>query len=109
MPAYAIGHLHNVKMGEEIVEYLREIDATLAPYGGRFLVHGGPYEPLEGDWGGDLIIIEFPDMVGARRWYESAAYQEILPLRRRNSDGDVILIDGVSAAHRAIDILERAV
>lgn len=109
MPAYAIGHLHNVNVGEDIVEYLRKIDATLAPYRGRFLVHGGPFESLEGNWGGDLIIIEFPDLDSARRWYESAAYQEILPLRARNSDGNVILIDGVAAAHRATDVLERVV
>jgi uncharacterized protein (DUF1330 family) len=40
MPAYAIGHLRDVAVGPEIVEYLERIDETLAPFGGRFIIHG---------------------------------------------------------------------
>jgi uncharacterized protein (DUF1330 family) len=36
-----------------IVEYLERIDATLAPSGGRFIVHGGDFESLEGSWPGN--------------------------------------------------------
>lgn len=43
----------------------------------------------------------------ARAWYASPAYQKVLPLRTRNSEGDVILIDGVGSDHRATDILSR--
>jgi uncharacterized protein (DUF1330 family) len=50
---------------------------------------------LEGAWPGQLIIIAFPDLERARAWYESHAYQEILPLRTNNSEGDVVLADGV--------------
>lgn len=105
MPAYAIGHLTAVTFGEEIVRYLEQIDATLTPYGGRFRVHGARANCVEGEWSGDLIIIEFPDMVQARTWYGSREYAEILPLRTRNATGTVLLIDGVSDDHRATDIL----
>lgn len=105
MTTYAIGHLHNVRRGPDVVEYLERIDATLAPFGGRFRVHGGPVEVLEGSWSGALIIIEFPDRQRARGWYNSPAYREILPLRTRNSEGDVFLIEGVSEDHRAVDVL----
>jgi uncharacterized protein (DUF1330 family) len=105
MAAYAIGHLHDVKVGPEIVEYLRRIDATLAPFGGRFAIHGGSPVRLEGDWRGDLIVIEFPDLGAARGWYDSPAYQAILPLRTRNARGEVILIEGVGEGHHATDVL----
>jgi uncharacterized protein (DUF1330 family) len=105
MAAYAVAHLRNVTMGPEIVEYLRRIDATLAPYGGRFVIHGGPVDVLEGRWEGDLIMIEFPDRAAARNWYTSDAYRQILPLRTGNAEGEIILIDGVPAGHRATDIL----
>lgn len=36
MTSYAFGHLRNVKMGPDIVAYLETIDATLAPFQGRF-------------------------------------------------------------------------
>ncbi|NED98550.1 DUF1330 domain-containing protein [Phytoactinopolyspora halotolerans] len=103
--AYAIAHLGEVRMGEEIVSYLRGIDATLAPFGGRFIVHGGAPTVLEGTWSGDLVMIEFPDRDSALAWYESEAYQRILPLRTRNASGPVIVMEGVGADHVATDIL----
>jgi uncharacterized protein (DUF1330 family) len=105
MPAYAIGHLHDVNVGDDIVDYLRRIDATLEPFGGRFIIHGDPVEVLEGSWSGDPIVIEFPDKASARAWYASPAYRRILPLRTKNSKGDVFLIKGVSADHKATDVL----
>ena len=103
--SYAIGHLRNVRFGPDVAEYLRRIDATFEPYGGRFLVHGMQHEVLEGEWPGDLIIIEFPDRAGAEGWYRSDAYQAILPLRTRNSDGSVILVDANALDHRGADVL----
>ncbi|WP_114944301.1 DUF1330 domain-containing protein [Microvirga calopogonii] len=105
MTAYAIGHLHNVNVGPDIVEYLRRIDETLAPFDGRFIIHGGPATVVEGSWSGDLIVIEFPDRDSARAWYDSPAYRRILPLRMENSRGDVFFMGGVSADHRAADII----
>lgn len=105
MTSYAVAHLRDVQLGPDIVAYLQAIDATLAPFGGRFLIHGGEKELLEGTWPGDLIVIGFPDRAAARAWYASPAYQAILPLRTRNSTGDIILIDGVGDDHRATDIL----
>jgi uncharacterized protein (DUF1330 family) len=108
MPSYAVAHMYKVSMGPDIVEYLNRIDATLAPFGGQFLVHGDPVEVMEGDWPGFLIVIEFPDRARARAWYASAAYRAILPLRTRNSDSDVVFVDGVPAGHLATDVLEAA-
>jgi uncharacterized protein (DUF1330 family) len=105
MSAYAIAHIQSITIGPPIVEYLERIDATLAPCRGRFLVHGDPADVREGDFDGDLIAIEFPDRNAAVGWYESAAYREILPLRMGNSDGWVVLIDGVTGDHRATDVL----
>ena len=105
MSTYGIARLRNVAIGPAIVEYLQRIDATLEPFGGKFVVHGGPYEVLEGNWSGDVIIVEFADRERARGWYESPTYREILPLRTDNSDADVIFIDTVPEDHRATDVL----
>jgi uncharacterized protein (DUF1330 family) len=89
--------MRQVTMGPAVVEYLQRIDATLAPFGGRFLVHGGGVEVLE--------VIEFPDLGRARAWYNSGAYQEIVALRTGNSESDVIMVDGVDSEHKATDVL----
>ncbi|MFC3127510.1 DUF1330 domain-containing protein [Pseudoroseomonas globiformis] len=60
---------------------------------------------LEGRCERDLIVIAFPDRMAARAWYGSVAYQALLPLRRRNAQGDVFLINEVEEGHCAPDIL----
>ena len=105
MPAYAVAHMRQVTMGPPIVEYLERIDATLAPFDGRFVVHGGQVEVVEGTWPGHLIVIGFPDRARADAWYRSAGYQEIAALRTDNSRSDVIVAEGVGSDHRATDVL----
>jgi uncharacterized protein (DUF1330 family) len=106
MSTYAIAHVRWANLGPAIVEYLQRIDATLAPFGGRFRVHGGEVQALEGQWSGDLVIIEFPDRSQACGWYESAEYRAILPLRRQNTEGELIFIDTVPENHRSTDLLD---
>jgi uncharacterized protein (DUF1330 family) len=105
MAAYALAHIRHITIGPAIAEYLQKIDATLTPFEGRFLVHGGPIEVLEGALEGHVIIIEFRSLDTARAWYRSPPYQAILRLRTDNSEGTVILVDGVAAGHRATDVL----
>jgi len=96
MPAaYALAHLHNPNVTSDVVEYLERIQATLDPFGGRFLVHAPPVEVKEGTWPGTVVVVRFPDLDRARGWYDSPAYQAILPLRTASIDGDAILFEGV--------------
>jgi uncharacterized protein (DUF1330 family) len=44
-------------------EYRRDVPATEARYGGRYIARGGATKVLEGDWEPHrLVIVEFPDM-----------------------------------------------
>ncbi|WP_433011709.1 DUF1330 domain-containing protein [Kribbella sp. CA-294648] len=106
MTHYAIANLRNVRLNAGIVEYLERIDATLAPFDGHFIVHGGVPEFVEGEWDGTLIVIEFPSYEHARGWYASPEYQKILPLRTDNSDGVAMLVGGVGRDHVATDVLK---
>ena len=107
MKAYAIAFVRKVEFGQEIVEYLQRVDATLDPFGGQFLVHGGGADNVEGDEVMDAIVIEFPDGEQLRAWWNSPEYREILPLRTRNMVADIVLVDGVPAGYRAADSLEH--
>lgn len=105
--AYVIGHLKDVELGPEIAEYIERIEATMAPYGGRFLVHGGQLVGLEGNWDGDIVMLEFPDLASAQEWYKSPDYQAILPLRTERSTSMVALVEGVADGHRAVDKISQ--
>jgi uncharacterized protein (DUF1330 family) len=68
-------------------EYTAQTPGTVALYGGRWLVRGGGYETLEGEWSPRrIVLIEFPSVEQARAWYESPEYQAILPLRQQCAD-----------------------
>jgi len=107
MTAYAIAHLRDVDLNAEIVDYIKRIDETLVPFGGRFLIHGVTPEVIEEPWEGDLVVIAFPDIGAARNWYASPAYQAILPLRTCNSRSAAIIADGVPEGYKATDFLVK--
>ncbi|RSM91695.1 DUF1330 domain-containing protein [Kibdelosporangium aridum] len=100
MTAYGIAHLRQAgPLHPEVYEYLERIQATMDPYDGKFLVHGGKMEVAEGVWPGAVVVIEFPSMEAIRDWYQSPAYQEILHLRADHLVGDLILVEGCGPDH----------
>jgi uncharacterized protein (DUF1330 family) len=100
MTAYGLAHLRPpAVLPEEVFQYLERIQATLDPYGGKFLVHGAQVRVLEGDWPGALVVIEFPSLAAAHEWYGSPAYQEILRLRADHIPGDLIIVEGCGPDH----------
>ena len=53
-------------------------------------------ETLEGDWQPrPLIVVEFPDIETARRWYRSDEYAAALEVRDAALSRNLILVDGV--------------
>jgi uncharacterized protein (DUF1330 family) len=108
MPAYVLGHLRKLTINAQIIDYLQRIDATLEPFAGRFLAHGGETQVLEGNWRGRVVIIEFPDLERAKAWYDSPAYQALIPLRTAHSEGESFLVAGVPDGYRAADAIPEA-
>ena len=98
MAAYLVADLdiHDRKGFEE---YRTGVAATIAKYGGRYLVRGGAHSKLEGTWEPTrLVILEFPSMEQAKRWYDSDDYRGLKALRLKTAKTDVILVEGVEGA-----------
>jgi uncharacterized protein (DUF1330 family) len=77
-------------------DYKKMVPASLAAYGGRFIVRGGKTETLEGTWApGRFVMLEFPDSERARAWWASAGYAEAKALRQATSTTQMILVEGV--------------
>jgi len=95
MPAYLIAEIE-VTNPEGYKEYTTLVPATIEKYGGRFLVRGGKAHPLEGDWPERRrVLIEFPSIEAAKRWWDSPEYEKPMALRRANSKGRLIFLEGV--------------
>jgi len=94
MTAYVIA-AETVKDEAMFDEYRKQVPATLAPFGGKFIVRGGKVTVHEGDWPHPrTVVIEFPSRAQAEGWYKSAEYQKIIQLRLKSSVGNLIIIDG---------------
>ncbi|WP_371322517.1 DUF1330 domain-containing protein [Dechloromonas sp. ZY10] len=90
-----MGHL-TVKDCERWAEYRRQVPATLAPWQGELVFRGHHPEILAGQHPHrDTVTIRFPSREAARCWYQSAAYQALIPLRSLAADLDLILFDAV--------------
>ncbi len=77
-------------------EYRKLVPATIEKYGGRFMVRGGKFEIFEGEWKPKrLVILEFPNMEQAKRWYNSEEYRQPRALRFRTARTNLILVEGV--------------
>ena len=76
-------------------EYRKIVPATIARYGGRYLVRGGAVETKEGGWmPSRMVVLEFPSMEQARKWYQSPEYAPGLAIRTRAGKSKVILVEG---------------
>ena len=113
MAAYFVVDLDVTNNNAEMQSYREAVPATLAQYGGRFLVRGGTAELIEGEPAPKrIVILEFADAAGFKRWYNSPEYQKILPDRRNNSTSRAFVVDGVGwrcvkrAQHRFRQILD---
>ncbi len=95
MPAYIISDV-TMSDAEAFQTYRTRAAASIAHYGGHYLVRGGPIEKLEGDWSPRaIVIIEFPDLERARAWYRSPEYAHALEVRDQALSRNLILVDGV--------------
>lgn len=96
MPAYVLADVTVTDL-PAMEEYRKQVPATLAKYGGRFLVRGGAHQTVEGDWKPTrLVVIEFPSLADAQRWYDSEEYRALKALRMRAGRTSVVIVDGVS-------------
>lgn len=71
--------------------------ATLAIYGGKYLVRGGATTVLEGTWNPSrLVILEFASAEAATRWWSSPEYAEAKVLRQSCTHTNMLILDGPS-------------
>ena len=78
-------------------DYRKRVPATIERYGGRYLARGGTLETIEGSWTPKrVVVLEFPSIDQARRWYHSDEYRELKALRLRTSRGSIVLVEGAA-------------
>lgn len=97
MKGYVIA-IVDVTNVEGYAEYSKDVPATIARYGGRYLVRGGKTRVREGEWPGPrTVILEFPSLARALEWYDSPEYKPLRPVRQANSTAQLAFFEGVAS------------
>jgi len=81
MNAFIIIHL-TVTDPEKFQAYLQAVPETLQPFDGGVLAKGMVSKVFSGDHDKKVVgILKFPSLEKANDWYQSAAYQKLVPIR----------------------------
>jgi uncharacterized protein (DUF1330 family) len=96
MAAYFLVDIREIKDAAKMQEYKAGVTAVVEKFGGRYLVIGGPFEVVEGEWQPAFpVLIQFPSMDEARRWYDSEEYRELKRLRLAATSGSGVFMAGL--------------
>jgi uncharacterized protein (DUF1330 family) len=77
-------------------DYRERVPDVIRKYGGRYLVRGGKFESMEGSWTPKrLVLLEFPNMEQAKRFYDCEEYRELKAVRMKAARTNLVLVEGV--------------
>lgn len=84
---------------EQYKQYLADAPATVEAAGGEYLIRGGRFESLEGEWiPSRLAMLKFPSHEAAKAWYDSEKYRAARSKRLGATDFfNMVLVEGVSS------------
>ena len=91
---YLLAHI-NVHDQHGYEEFKKMSLPIIAEYGGRALVRNPRPDVREGSNGGTVIILEFPSIESATKFYESKAYASAKKIREKASTTELVLVEGV--------------
>jgi len=96
MPAYFLVDVREVKDARKMEQYKARVAPVVEKFGGRYIVRGGPFEVVEGTYKPVLpVMIEFPSMDQARRWYDSEEYRDLKQLRLAATVSNGVFMTGL--------------
>jgi uncharacterized protein (DUF1330 family) len=94
MAGYVVAQM-TVTDPDAFADYPGQAGPTVAAFGGRYVVRGGPIDNIEGDWSpGRMVIIEFDSVERAKAWYDSQMYEEAKALRIRSTMSSLMIVQG---------------
>jgi uncharacterized protein (DUF1330 family) len=94
MSAYLIANI-DVKDAADYEEYRAKVPALIRKHGGEYLVRGGNFTVLEGDWKPcRLVIMRFPDIAAVRNLFSDPEYQPLKALRQRVTESEIVAVEG---------------
>jgi uncharacterized protein (DUF1330 family) len=93
---YALVRIEQITDPEHFQLYRSRVGPVVERFGGKYLAVDTDVQVREGNWNAAVtVLVSFPSMEQAKRFYDSSEYQEILPLRLNATNGCLLFIRGL--------------
>ena len=77
-------------------EYRKRIVPVVERFGGRYIVAGGKTDLVEGAWRPVFpVMIQFPTLEQAHKWYAANEYAELKALRLSACRSNAVFMEGL--------------
>jgi len=94
---YVIVTIKQVKDNETFQKYARLAKPLIERHGGRYLAIVRDPEIRDGEWPFvRTVVVGFPTSDKARAWYDSPEYREIIALRQRGIDANIVMVSDLA-------------
>lgn len=94
MAAYCFFDTYEVIDPEKLAQYRTGVLATVKRYGGTYVLVGGKCDIVEGNWRPTFpVLIEFPSLEAAHRWYNSPEYAPLKALRLSGTKNNAVFME----------------
>jgi uncharacterized protein (DUF1330 family) len=95
MVAYVIAEI-DVTDPERYKDYAEQVRPVLAKHGAKALARAGALEVFEGKPGGArIVVLEFPSLEAAKRWYHADDYAGPKAIRQEASTATLFAVEGL--------------
>lgn len=92
MPTYVVS-MTSVHDAETYRSHTDRTPPIVRRHGGKFLTRGEDLTCVEGqDYGGRLVLLEFPSEQHVEAWFNDPDYQEAMEFRHRSSTMNYLLV-----------------
>ena len=90
---YVVITIKKVKDLEAFRDYAARVKPIIERHGGRYVAVDKTPAVRSGKWPFvRTVIVAYPNLAAAEGWYGSPEYQEIIPIRMRAIDANIVMV-----------------
>ena len=90
---YVVVTIREIKDVEAFREYAVKVYPIIERHGGRYVAVDKAPDVRDGAWPFvRTVIVAYPNYAAAQAWYDSPEYQEIIAIRKRAIDANIVIV-----------------
>jgi uncharacterized protein (DUF1330 family) len=96
MSCYCLFDILEVTDPQKMEDYRERVVPVVEKFGGRYLALGGRFDITEGSWRPVFpVLIQFPSLEQAHKWYDAEEYRELRALRLSACKSNAVFLEGL--------------